>query len=305
MDAYAAPDALQRRARELGMVPGGDPAFLDPDGTVKGVPGAAEPAALRIPALIPPEMNVPEPTPTPTAAPTPTPAPTLHAHSDARGDTHADPLRAGISGAGPRSHPHPSLHDPRQVTEVSDREPPRRRVPAPARAARPGATRRPGPGARPARRPAPGRPGGPKVIRLGSPRPRLRMVSLALTLVMIAFVVRLLQVQAVDASEYAAKAEQNRYVGRTLAAERGEITDRNGVELATSVDAYDITADPSMFTPKSTKAGRRPRAGRRPPRADPRAGRGGHRREAEDARTRATRCSRTARPPRCGRRSRT
>lgn len=76
VDAYAAPDALQRRARELGMVPGGDPAFLGPDGTVKGVPGAAEPAALRIPAMIPPEMNIPEPTPTLTVAPTPTPAPT-------------------------------------------------------------------------------------------------------------------------------------------------------------------------------------------------------------------------------------
>ncbi|NEC86926.1 hypothetical protein [Streptomyces sp. SID12501] len=73
VDAYAAPDALQRRARELGMVPGGDPAFLDPDGTVKGVPGAAEPAALRIPAVVPPEVNVPEPAPTPTAVPTPTP----------------------------------------------------------------------------------------------------------------------------------------------------------------------------------------------------------------------------------------
>ncbi|MET7596062.1 penicillin-binding protein 2 [Streptomyces sp. NPDC005481] len=139
------------------------------------------------------------------------------------------------------------------MTEVSDREPPRRRVPGPARPARPDGRRRPGPGARPARRPAP-RPGGPRVIRLGSPRPRLRMVSLALTLVMVAFVVRLLQVQAVDASAYAAKAEQNRYVGRTLAAERGGITDRNGVELATSVDAYDITADPTMFTPETTKA---------------------------------------------------
>ncbi|WP_189177415.1 septum formation initiator family protein, partial [Streptomyces lasiicapitis] len=41
VDEYAAPDALQRRARELGMVPGGDPAFLNPDGTVRGVPGAA------------------------------------------------------------------------------------------------------------------------------------------------------------------------------------------------------------------------------------------------------------------------
>ncbi|MDF3149510.1 penicillin-binding protein 2 [Streptomyces sp. T21Q-yed] len=90
-------------------------------------------------------------------------------------------------------------------------------------------------------------------MRLGSPRPRLRMVSLALTLVLIAFVVRLLQVQAVDASTYAAKAEKNRYVGYTLAAVRGGITDRNGVALATSVDAYDITADPTLFSREQLK----------------------------------------------------
>ncbi|MCF3133349.1 peptidoglycan D,D-transpeptidase FtsI family protein, partial [Streptomyces olivochromogenes] len=135
----------------------------------------------------------------------------------------------------------------------SDREPPRRRVPGPARPPRPRAAgqRRPGPGAKPAaRRPSGARPAGPRPLRLGSTRPRLRMVSLALTLVMIAFVVRLLQVQAVDASAYAAKAEQNRYVVHTLAAERGGITDRNGVALAISEDAYDITADPTMFTRK-------------------------------------------------------
>ncbi|MFJ4363605.1 peptidoglycan D,D-transpeptidase FtsI family protein [Streptomyces chartreusis] len=132
---------------------------------------------------------------------------------------------------------------------MSDREPPRRRVPGPAKPARPGgAQRRPGPGARPARRPARPRPGASAAIRLGSPRPRLRMVSLALTLVLLAFVVRLLQVQGVDASTYAAKAEKNRYVGYTLAAARGGITDRNGVALATSVDAYDITADPTLFS---------------------------------------------------------
>ncbi|MFJ5677399.1 septum formation initiator family protein [Streptomyces sp. NPDC093097] len=39
VDAYSAPDALARRARKLGMVPGGNPAFLLPDGTVRGVPG--------------------------------------------------------------------------------------------------------------------------------------------------------------------------------------------------------------------------------------------------------------------------
>ncbi|MDQ1071333.1 cell division protein FtsI (penicillin-binding protein 3) [Streptomyces canus] len=145
------------------------------------------------------------------------------------------------------------------MTEVSDdfgRQPPRRRVPGPARperSARPVGRPRPGPGARPARRPAAPRPAAPKTIRLGSPRPRLRLVGLALTLVLAAFVVRLLQVQAVDASTYAAKAEQNRYVGYTLAAERGGITDRDGVALATSEDAYDITADPTLFTREELK----------------------------------------------------
>ncbi|MEU5333883.1 penicillin-binding protein 2 [Streptomyces asoensis] len=140
---------------------------------------------------------------------------------------------------------------------MSDREPPRRRVPGPARPSRPAsAQRRPGPGARPARRPAASAPRpAPRVLRLGSPRPRLRMVGLALALVLIAFVVRLLQVQAVDASTYAAKAEQNRYVGQVLTAERGEITDRTGVAFASSVDAYDITADPTMFTREQLKVG--------------------------------------------------
>ncbi|WP_406156533.1 peptidoglycan D,D-transpeptidase FtsI family protein [Streptomyces canus] len=136
------------------------------------------------------------------------------------------------------------------------RQPPRRRVPGPARperSARPVGRPRPGPGARPARRPAAPRPAAPKTIRLGSPRPRLRLVGLALTLVLTAFVVRLLQVQAVDASTYAAKAEQNRYVGYTLAAERGGITDRDGVALATSEDAYDITADPTLFSREELK----------------------------------------------------
>ncbi|MFI6929107.1 septum formation initiator family protein [Streptomyces sp. NPDC050287] len=58
IDAYSAPDALQRRARELGMVPGGDPAFLDPDGTVKGVPSpasGAQQASVRFPLVLAPE----------------------------------------------------------------------------------------------------------------------------------------------------------------------------------------------------------------------------------------------------------
>ncbi|MFF5936335.1 peptidoglycan D,D-transpeptidase FtsI family protein [Streptomyces sp. NPDC012508] len=136
------------------------------------------------------------------------------------------------------------------------KEPPRRRVPGPAGPARPA---RPRPAAARSggapRRPAPRPPARPKArtIRLGSPKPRLRLVSLGLTLVMLAFVVRLLQVQAVDASALAAKAEAHRYQEYTLSAERGEITDRSGIALAASVDAYDITADPKLFTPEESK----------------------------------------------------
>ncbi|MFI5901384.1 septum formation initiator [Streptomyces cyaneofuscatus] len=60
VDSYSQPDALERRARELGMVPGGSPAFLNPDGTVRGVPRKA---------TAPPPS--PSPSPTPSADPTP------------------------------------------------------------------------------------------------------------------------------------------------------------------------------------------------------------------------------------------
>lgn len=89
VDAHAAPDALQRRARELGMVPGGDPAFLDPDGTVRGVPGAASPTALSAPAPPRPGLAAP-PAPT-TGSPSPSPSGT-----------------APSPGASPASSPTPS-----------------------------------------------------------------------------------------------------------------------------------------------------------------------------------------------------
>ncbi|MCX4592614.1 septum formation initiator family protein [Streptomyces sp. NBC_01549] len=73
VDTYSAPDALQRRARELGMVPGGDPAFLNPDGSVKGVPGtAAQQSSARNPVVRPPEVLALTQTASPqTASPAP------------------------------------------------------------------------------------------------------------------------------------------------------------------------------------------------------------------------------------------
>lgn len=137
---------------------------------------------------------------------------------------------------------------------MPSQEPPRRRVPGPARPAQPRRPdRRPAQRSAPPRRPAARPAAKARTIRLGSPKPRLRLISLGLTLVMLVFVVRLLQVQAVDASAYAAKAEKHRYLEYTLTADRGEITDRAGIALAASVDAYDITADPKLFTPEEAK----------------------------------------------------
>ncbi len=65
VDAYSAPETLERRARELGMVPGGSPAFLEPDGTVRGTPGAA-PAALASQAAA--SLSVPAAAPAPSAS---------------------------------------------------------------------------------------------------------------------------------------------------------------------------------------------------------------------------------------------
>jgi hypothetical protein len=62
VDGYSAPDELERRAQELGMVPGGNPAFLNPDGTVRGTTDTA---------TAPPPTTAPVTTPPPTATATP------------------------------------------------------------------------------------------------------------------------------------------------------------------------------------------------------------------------------------------
>ncbi|MGW2646156.1 septum formation initiator family protein [Streptomyces sp. NPDC001393] len=121
IDAYSSPDALQRRARELGMVPGGDPAFLGPDGKVKGVPSAApESAALTgpvapetltptaAPATAPTTVASPSP-PTPTAPAPVTPSPTAAAAAPAQGQPLSAPTASAPEGAIP---PPPSIPQP-------------------------------------------------------------------------------------------------------------------------------------------------------------------------------------------------
>lgn len=81
VDEYSAPDELDKRARELGMVPGGSPAFLSPDGQVKGSPDVA----------------TAEPLPEPSETPTPTPSATPSASAQVSPPVSATPS-ASLSG---------------------------------------------------------------------------------------------------------------------------------------------------------------------------------------------------------------
>ncbi|MEV5507064.1 septum formation initiator family protein [Streptomyces orinoci] len=118
VDQLAAPDALERRAREMGMVPGGPPAFLNPDGTVNGRPAPAGPpgttdadnTALTVPAPPPP---APSPDPAPAATPAaPAPAPAAHPPTPgAQRPAPAAPAPAAPAPAG-RVPQHPPVVPP-------------------------------------------------------------------------------------------------------------------------------------------------------------------------------------------------
>ncbi|MFD4005039.1 FtsB family cell division protein [Streptomyces rubiginosohelvolus] len=107
VDSRSQPDALEKRARELGMVPGGSPAFLNPDGTVRGKPTEA---------TAPPPSPSPSPTPSPSASPDP--------------DAPAAGPSASGAAAGPSGSPSPSgsvpatTPDPAAAPAAEDSPPP-------------------------------------------------------------------------------------------------------------------------------------------------------------------------------------
>ncbi|WP_234331065.1 MULTISPECIES: hypothetical protein [Streptomyces] len=90
VDAYSAPDALQRRARELGLVPGGSPVFIGPDGKVSGSVSVAE---------APP-------------SPTPTPAPPPAQAGPGQSPAPAAPNQSVPPGAPAAPGPTPQPHQP-------------------------------------------------------------------------------------------------------------------------------------------------------------------------------------------------
>ncbi|MFF3260786.1 hypothetical protein [Streptomyces sp. NPDC002932] len=97
VDSSAEPDALARRARELGMVPGGSPVFLGPDGKIRGVPSAA----TSEPAPAPPQKTTAPPQP-PAGAATPSGSPASGAPTPSGGAaTGPSTSAAGPDAAAP------------------------------------------------------------------------------------------------------------------------------------------------------------------------------------------------------------
>ncbi|CAN5836080.1 cell division protein FtsI [soil metagenome] len=75
---------------------------------------------------------------------------------------------------------------------------------------------------------------------------RIRVVFVLTAFVLSLFAARLVQLQGVDASAYASMATEEGTRVVELHAERGVIRDRDGEELASSVDGVALTADPTM-----------------------------------------------------------
>ncbi|WP_370127532.1 hypothetical protein [Streptacidiphilus sp. EB103A] len=110
--AWSAPDALSARARLLGMVPGGNPAFLRDDGTVQGNPTPI--AAAAVPQVAQPTAG---PSASPSAKPSASPGATAKTGATAGTTAFKQGIRTSTSasstpspGAKPSSTPTGTAH---------------------------------------------------------------------------------------------------------------------------------------------------------------------------------------------------
>lgn len=87
----------------------------------------------------------------------------------------------------------------------------------------------------------------------GAPLVRLRIGFVLIAMVLSFFGARLVQLQGVDPQAYAVRAAAEGGVRVTLAAERGDILDRNGIPLADSVEGKMVIADPSLTADRATE----------------------------------------------------
>ncbi len=76
---------------------------------------------------------------------------------------------------------------------------------------------------------------------------RLRATLLLVAILFVTFFLRLVDVQAVNAQEYAERATRELTKTAKLPAPRGEITDRNGNVLARSIESIDLVVDQTLI----------------------------------------------------------
>ncbi|MSV49597.1 MAG: penicillin-binding protein 2, partial [Actinobacteria bacterium] len=76
---------------------------------------------------------------------------------------------------------------------------------------------------------------------------RMRMLIAAVAVIFAAFGIRLVQIQAVEASSLSQRAMNEIMMTSTMPAPRGTITDINGVEFARSVSSVRVVADQTLI----------------------------------------------------------
>ncbi len=90
----------------------------------------------------------------------------------------------------------------------------------------------------------------------GSAEVRLRAALIVVAVVLSVFGARLMQLQGLDPKAYAARADAEGLVTVDLPADRGQISDRNGVALARSAAGVMVVADPKRTRPHAEQIAR-------------------------------------------------
>ena len=88
----------------------------------------------------------------------------------------------------------------------------------------------------------------PSVGNLNLAASRIRALIVFILIFFLLFAARLIQIQAIQASDYRSKAANEMESTRAIPAARGEITDINGVAFARSVSAINIVVDQTLIT---------------------------------------------------------
>lgn len=95
--------------------------------------------------------------------------------------------------------------------------------------------------------PRPMMPRTPVMIPLESPRKRIRFTTIIFLLIMSLYVTRLVEIQIVRGPELAAASQNSRIQTLLLPALRGGFTDRDGVPIAITILARNVTVDPKLI----------------------------------------------------------